>query len=129
LALNHSGERCTPQQTRSTMENISFEKLPEAVSVLLQKVDNLERLFTSQTSVQSNPEDELLSVDQCAEFLNLSKPTIYGLTSKGELPFMKRSKRCYFSKNELLEYLKQGRKKTNRELLEEPVKPKGKAKK
>jgi len=29
---------------------------------------------------------------------------------------MKRSKRCYFSKHELIEYIKDGRKKTNKEI-------------
>lgn len=56
--------------------------------------------------------DELLTVQDTAKFLSLSVPTIYGLISKGELPVMKRSKRCYFSKVELINYLKQGRKKT-----------------
>ena len=44
---------------------------------------------------------------------------IYGLISKGELPVMKRSKRCYFSKIELINYLKQGRKKTVAETASE----------
>jgi excisionase family DNA binding protein len=57
-------------------------------------------------------QDELLTVQDTAKFLSLSVPTIYGLISKGELPVMKRSKRCYFSKVELINYLKQGRKKT-----------------
>ena len=56
--------------------------------------------------------DELLTVQDAAKFLSLSVPTIYGLIHKGELPVMKRSKRCYFSRHELLDYLKQGRKKT-----------------
>jgi excisionase family DNA binding protein len=60
--------------------------------------------------------DELLTIEQTALFLKLAKPTIYGLISKGELPVMKRSKRCYFSKAELINYLKQGRKKTNSEI-------------
>jgi excisionase family DNA binding protein len=56
--------------------------------------------------------DELLTVQDAAKFLSLSVPTVYGLISKGELPVMKRSKRCYFSKVELIDYLKQGRRKT-----------------
>ncbi len=55
--------------------------------------------------------DELLTVQDTAKFLSLSIPTVYSLISKGEIPVMKRSKRCYFSKVELINYLKQGRKK------------------
>jgi len=64
-------------------------------------------------------QDELLTVQDTAKFLSLSVPTIYGLISKGELPVMKRSKRCYFSKVELIDYLKQGRKKTLAETASE----------
>lgn len=60
--------------------------------------------------------EQLLTVQQAAEFLNLTVPTIYSKVSKGELPVMKRSKRLYFSKKELIEYLKAGRKKTNAEI-------------
>jgi len=66
-----------------------------------------------------SPADELLTVQDTAKFLSLSIPTIYGLISKGELPVMKRSKRCYFSKVELINYLKQGRKKTLAETASE----------
>lgn len=67
----------------------------------------------------TNPQqakDELLTVQDTAKFLSLSVPTVYGLISKGEIPVMKRSKRCYFSKDELINYLKQGRKKTLSEI-------------
>lgn len=61
---------------------------------------------------QQSETDELLTVQDAAKFLSLTVPTVYGLISKGELPVMKRSKRCYFSKVELIDYLKQGRRKT-----------------
>lgn len=60
--------------------------------------------------------DELFTVQDTAKFLSLSVPTVYTLISKGDLPVMKRSKRCYFSKVELIKYLKQGRKKTQSEI-------------
>ena len=63
--------------------------------------------------------DELLTVQDTAKFLSLSVATVYGLIHKCELPVMKRSKRCYFSKVELINYLKQGRKKTLAETASE----------
>jgi excisionase family DNA binding protein len=99
------------------MENITFDQLPNAVGQLFNKLEAIEGLLKAQgQSTQEQETDQILSVDQCAEFLNLSKATIYTLTSKGELPFMKRSKRNYFSKSDLVQYLKQGRNKTNSEL-------------
>jgi len=63
--------------------------------------------------------DQLLTIQEAAEFLKLKVPTIYSKVSKGELPVMKRSKRLYFSRTELLNYLKDGRKKTNAEIEQE----------
>jgi excisionase family DNA binding protein len=51
-----------------------------------------------------------------SKVLGLSAPTMYSKVSRGELPVMKRGNRLYFSKKELLEYLKAGRKKTNAEI-------------
>lgn len=76
-------------------------------------------LSNHPTTPPQQPKDELLTVQDAALFLSLSVPTIYGLIHKGEIPVMKRSKRCYFSKVELISYLKQGRKKTLAETASE----------
>jgi excisionase family DNA binding protein len=79
-------------------------------------------LTLNEKSVESTskPEkEELLTVHEAAKFLSLSVPTIYSKVNKGELPVMKRSKRLYFSNYELMDYLKQGRIKTNSELDQE----------
>ena len=60
--------------------------------------------------------EQLLTIQQAAEFLSLSVPTLYTKVSKGELPVMKQGKRLYFSRTELLDYLKDGRKKSNAEI-------------
>lgn len=91
---------------------ITFETLPEAVTNLQETVKNIERLLLVKSKENEPQAEELLTVQGAAKFLSLSVPTIYGLIHKGEIPVMKRSKRCYFSKTELINYLKQGRKKT-----------------
>ena len=63
--------------------------------------------------------EQLLTIDEAAELLHLTKATLYSKVSKGTLPVMKRSKRLYFSSIELMEYLKQGRKKTLAETARE----------
>ena len=86
----------------------------EIIDARLSNIENLLLDLKHSPKERSNqPEsDELLTVQDTAKFLSLSVPTVYGLIHKGELPVMKRSKRCYFSKVELINYLKQGRKKT-----------------
>ena len=86
----------------------------EVIEARLNNIETLLLNLKNQPKEQGEqPEvDELLTVQDTAKFLSLSVPTIYSLISRGELPVMKRSKRCYFSKIELINYLKQGRKKT-----------------
>jgi excisionase family DNA binding protein len=98
------------------METLTFESLPQAVSQLCKKLDNLERLLLAKTEQQPEPSDILLTIEEASDFLHLSKATIYSKVSKRELPYMKRSKRLYFSRIELTEYLQGGRNKTNEEI-------------
>lgn len=98
-------------------QNLTLENLPKAVSQLALRLENIERLLLeSRSSQPEEPTDKLLTIDEAAEFLHLSKPTLYSKVSRGELPYMKRSKRLYFSKTELADYLKQGRNKTTSEI-------------
>ncbi len=99
--------------------DITFENLPKAVTTLQESVNEIKRLLLVKSNEPQLEADELLTVQDTAKFLSLSVPTVYGLISKGELPVMKRSKRCYFSKVELINYLKQGRKKTLAETASE----------
>lgn len=100
------------------MEHISFEQLPTAVGQLLNKVENIERLL--QSTQRPTPEvDELLTIQQAAQFLKLTVPTIYGLVSRSAIPVSKKGKRLYFSKAELTAWIKEGRKKTAAELQSE----------
>jgi excisionase family DNA binding protein len=87
---------------------------PPELELLIQ--NSLQKILNSHQPQSSQPEDKLLTVPEAAEFLSLSVQTIYTLNSKKKLPVTKRSKRCYFFKSDLLEYLKQGRKSTPSEI-------------
>lgn len=94
------------------MENLTLETLPKAFCHLSNEVGEIKRLLLKRNEEnQSNSEDQLLTVQETAKFMSLAVPTIYSMVSRGELPVMKRSKRLYFSRVELLEYLKKGKKK------------------
>ena len=99
------------------MENVFLTSLttPEVRQMLRQE---LEQFFESRKgfSGASEPEEEILNIEQAASFLNLTVPTLYTLTSKREIPSCKRGKRLYFSKEELTKWIKQGRNKTLAEI-------------
>ena len=61
------------------------------------------------------PTKEILSIDEASAFLNLAKPTVYGLTSRRELPFFKTGKKLYFKQTELLRWIEEGKRKTVKE--------------
>lgn len=92
---------------------LTFEQLPTAVTMLTKEISELKRLLIEkQEQTPTEQPDQLLTIQQTADFLSLAVPTIYTMVSRGEIPVMKRSKRLYFSRIELINYLKQGRKKT-----------------
>ena len=101
-------------------ENLTFDQLPKAVTMLTNEISELKRLLLEKSEQQLTEQPEkFLNIQETAQFLNLSVPTIYSKVSKRELPCMKRGKRLYFSSTELKEYIKDGRKKSNSEIEQE----------
>ena len=102
------------------MEKINFENLPQAVSLLLEKVDSLEQLLKSQQTSSRVASDKPMSISEAAKFVNLTVPTLYGFVSKRSIPFSKVGKRLYFSETELTSWIQSGRKQTRDELINTP---------
>jgi excisionase family DNA binding protein len=72
--------------------------------------EEVRRVFTETGLMKAiGLHEELLDVDQAASFLKLKKGTINTLFSKGKLPGLKKGKRTYFRRTELLNYLESGR--------------------
>lgn len=67
-------------------------------------------------------EHQLLTIDQAAYLLCLTKSTIYTKHSKGEIPGVsKHGKRLWFRKDILLEWLQSGHVQTTEELQAEAI--------
>jgi len=100
------------------MEEFGFDRLPEVVRQLFEKVENLEKLILSlrpDTTDQGKP----LNVREAAEYLDITVAALYSLVSRTEIPVNKPGKRLYFNKSELRAWIDAGRKKTNFELQAE----------
>lgn len=83
------------------------------------RLNNIETLLLDLKHKEANdqPEGEqLLTITQAGELLNLSVATLYGYVHRSEIPVCKRGKRLYFPKQSLIEWVKEGRKKTTAEL-------------
>lgn len=103
------------------MDKIVLISLPieDLQTVIIDCVNSCLRNNKQESKPPTHHPEQLLTIQEAAEFLSLTVPTMYSKVSKGELPVMKRSKRLYFSRTELLEYLKDGRKKSNAEIEQE----------
>lgn len=71
-------------------------------------VDCVNSCLSNQDQKEKKDEDKLFIIQEAAEFLGLTVPTIYTKVSRKEIPFKKVSKRLYFSKLELIEYINKG---------------------
>lgn len=114
-----SGAFFAPRKIINFMDSakINFENLPQAVSLLLEKVDSLTMLLENKSNNSNTVSNKPLSIQETAKFLKLSVPTIYGMVSRREIPFSKLGKRLYFSESELSEWIQTGRKSTRAEML------------
>ena len=103
------------------MHNVVLSPIdPETlISSISERVTaNILKAVRNEQPTTDQPE-QLLTIQEAAEFLSLTVPTMYSKVSKREIPVMKRSKRLYFSRTELVDYLKDGRKKSNAEIEQE----------
>lgn len=89
------------------MTRVSFDSLPEVVQELNAKIDNIMLLL--QSAKPDVKQSDLLTIQDAATFLNLSKSTLYNKVNKNEIPYMKKGKRLYFSRTELMDYIKSGK--------------------
>lgn len=80
--------------------------------VLDQRLCNIEKLLLSMKHESKRPQqdpEKLMTIQQAAEFLRLTVPTIYTKVSREkDFPHMKRGKRLYFLREELMKYVKGG---------------------
>jgi excisionase family DNA binding protein len=90
----------------------------ESISARLSSIETLLLDLKHQPpkSIATELPENPIPIQDAAQFLGLTVPTMYSKVSKGELPVTKRGKRLYFFRSELLKYLKEGHKKSNAEI-------------
>ncbi len=93
---------------------LSSLSLEDIATQVAEKVYNLQQ---RNNELKEEPKrEEYLTIIQASELLNLAKPTIYTLTCRHEIPFIKKGKKLYFKKSDLVEWLNSGRKLTRGEV-------------
>ena len=89
--------------TLNELETLIFNQVRKALK---------ESLLASNDPVK----DELLTIESAAELLSVTVPTVYGYVHQRAIPCMKRRGRLYFSKVELLAWIRSSRRSTTDEI-------------
>ncbi len=91
------------------MDKITFEQLPQAVSLLIEKVGQLaDKVDEALGKATQQKGRRLLALDDVAALLGKSASTIYAMTSEKRIPYHKRGNKLYFFEDEIIGWIEQG---------------------
>lgn len=97
------------------MKDNPFADLYNSIDEINSKLDLLCQSIckTNESAPETN---EFISVAEACNLLNITKSTLYGMVHKRQIPNYKTGKLLKFSKIELQEHIKSGRRQTKREI-------------
>lgn len=95
----------------------TFDQLPIQMVVLQNSIEDLKCLILQREN--PTPPDEVLDITQASEFIKFSKPTLYSYCQRHEIPHSKKGGKTFFFKSELIDWLRDGKQKTLKELSAE----------
>jgi excisionase family DNA binding protein len=88
------------------MENLTFDQLPQAVALLLEKVSRIEKMLSGLPIENQQEYQPMLTTAQAAKYMDLSMSALYKLTHRKELPVYKPTGgKIYFKREEIDAYL------------------------
>ncbi|QXP69208.1 helix-turn-helix domain-containing protein [Polaribacter sp. R2A056_3_33] len=96
--------------------NISFDNLPQAVAHLVNELETIKSLVEKNQRPQVKEQRIPIGIDEACKLIGKAKPTVYTLVRKRILPSYKNGKKLYFFRDELLEWIENGRRKTLQEI-------------
>lgn len=95
-------------------EPITHNNLPEAVAMLLQKVEKLEQMLSNRP--EPDADDRWFNLDELIEYLpdHPRRATVYGWISKKAIPYHKTAgrKQLAFLQSDIDKWLQDGKRKT-----------------
>ena len=76
--------------------------------------EELQKISSNLYPVDNN--DIILDLDATAKSLGISTSTLYGLNRNREIAYFKRAGKCFYSKQNILDYIHQGKVKSKYEI-------------
>lgn len=89
------------------LQNITFDRLPEAVSILLNEVSELKKMLALQAKDQrsTEPENDLITIKEACEMLNISRTTLFHYEKQGKVKVYGIGARRLLKRSEILNSL------------------------
>jgi predicted DNA-binding transcriptional regulator AlpA len=82
----------------------------KGIKVLAERItENLKKELGPPAN-ETRLQDTFLDVSQLTDLLDLASQTIYGLVHRRKIPYHKRNKKLYFIKDEIIDWVKSGKK-------------------
>jgi predicted DNA-binding transcriptional regulator AlpA len=89
-------------------------------SELDQRLTSIESILLELQASLSRPKVDAsrlpINIDRVSALSNLAKPTIYGLVGAKKIPHAKQGKKLYFFEDEIIDWIRQGKRKTLTEI-------------
>lgn len=88
------------------MKQVTYDNLPESISEILAKVD---QILSMTTPIEER--DKLMNLEELREYLpeKPAKQTIYGWVTDKKIPYERHGKFLFFRKSHISEWLDNGR--------------------
>lgn len=96
---------------------ITFEKMPQAIAMILSEVSNIKHLIEKEREPIKSRKP--IEIEEACKIIMKARPTVYALARKGQIPSYKNGKKLYFYLDELLAWIDSGKRKTTAELKAE----------
>ena len=100
------------------MDRIVFTTASELEELILAC---LGKFLLENSNMSRSDKTDILNITEASAYLKLAKQTIYGFTSRNEIPFIKRGKKLYFRKADLEIWLLKGKRLTREEIEKEGI--------
>jgi len=86
-------------------------RLSELETLIEKSFERVLSRINTQSPTPNSPQSDFIFLDEVCELTNLSKPTIYSLVSRKQIPTAKQKgqKKLIFNRTEIMSWLKSGR--------------------
>lgn len=97
----------------------TFEQIPEILKRIEGRLDRIEEILLNP--IENDYSDDFIGTKDACKILKVTLPTLYSKVCLREIPFYKKGNRLHFSKSELIQWIKDGKKRSLSEITDNGI--------